>query len=131
VDGTPLSTPQPYFLKTLTTVLTNPDGLRDTSARPENTLLVDDSPYKNVRNNIWNAVHPTMFIGSHPERSLGYLEYELMPWLKRMKDSGQTVPDHCRNNPRFGSARLQEGNAAFAAMAYATISEKMVLRARA
>jgi hypothetical protein len=106
VDGTPLSTPCPYYLKTLATVFTNPDSLRDIGARPENTLLVDDSPYKNVRNNMWNAVHPTVFIGSHPERSVGYLEREFMPWLRHMKDSGQTVPDYCRNNPGFGSACL-------------------------
>jgi hypothetical protein len=65
-NGTPVSTPRPYFLKTLATVLTNPDGLRDTGARPENTLIVDDSPHKNVRNNMWNVVHSTTFIGSHP-----------------------------------------------------------------
>jgi hypothetical protein len=123
-DGTPVSTPRPYFLKTLATVLTNPNGLRDIGARPENTLIVDDSPHKNVRNNMWNAMHPTTFIGSHPQRSLGYLERELMPWLRRMKESSQTVPNYCRNN-------LQEGDAAFAAMAYAIVSEKMVLRARA
>jgi hypothetical protein len=88
-----MTTPRPYFLKKFATVLTNPDGLRDTGAHPENTLVVDDSPHKNVRNNIWNAVHPTVFIGSHPLRSLRYLECELMPWLRRMKESGQTTQD--------------------------------------
>jgi hypothetical protein len=126
-----VSTPRLYFLKTLATVLTNPDGLRDIGARLENTLLVDDSPHKNVRNNMWNAMRPTAFIGSHPQRSLGYLKRELMPWLRRMKESSQTVPDYYRNNPGFGSARLQEGDAAFAAMAYAIMSDKMVLHARA
>jgi hypothetical protein len=126
-NGTPVLTPGPYFMKTLATMLTNPDGLRDTSAHPENTLIVDDSPHKNVRNNMWNVVHPTAFIGSHSQRSLEYLEHELMPWLRRMKESGQTVPDYCRNNLRFRSARLQEGDAAFTAMAYAIMSEKMVL----
>jgi hypothetical protein len=76
-------------------------------------------------------VHPTTFIGFHPQRSLGYLEHELMPWLRRMKESGQTDPDYYINNPGFGSARLQEGDAGFAAMAYAIMLEKMVLRARA
>jgi hypothetical protein len=105
-DRIPVSTPRSYFLKTLATVFTNPDGLRDTSARPENTLLVDDSPHKNIRNNMWNIMHPIAFIGSHPQRSLGYLEHELMPWLRRMKESGQMVPDYCRNNPELRSARL-------------------------
>jgi hypothetical protein len=59
---------------------------------------------------MWNAVHPTTFIGAHPQWSLGYLERELMPWLRRMKESGQTVPDYCRNNPGFGSPRLHEGD---------------------
>jgi hypothetical protein len=54
-----------------------------------------------------------------------------MPWLRRMKESGQTDPDYYINNPGFGSARLQEGDAGFAAMAYAIMLEKMVLRARA
>jgi hypothetical protein len=51
-----------------------------------------------------------------------------MPWLRRMKESGQTVPDYCRNNPGFGSARLQEGDAAFAAMAYAGLSVRPSVR---
>jgi hypothetical protein len=78
-----------------------------------------------------HCVSSGAIIASHLERSLGYLERELMPWLRRMKDSGQTVLDLCRNNPGFGSARLQEGDEVFAAMAYASISEKMVLRAQA
>ena len=129
-DGTPLSKERPYFLKTLATLFNSPNGLRNTGAGPENTLLINDSSYKNVRNNRWNAVHRTPFIRSYPQRLLGYLERELMPWLRHLKDSSQTVPDFCRKNPGFGTARLQEGDAMFTAMAHATISEKMVLRAR-
>jgi NLI interacting factor-like phosphatase len=129
-DGSALGGDKPYFLKTLATIFNSPDGLRDTSACAENTLLVDDSPYKNVRNNMWNAVHPEPFIGAHPERYPGYLLRELMPWLRRLKESGQTVPEYCRNNPRFGHARLQEGDAMYTAMAHSKVSGKMVHRGR-
>ena len=128
---TPLSKEKRYFLKTLAIVFNSFDNLRDTGAHPENTLLVDDSPCKNVRNNKWNTVHSTPFIGSHLEHLLGYLERELMPWLRRLKDSGQTVPNFCRNNPGFGTARLQEGDATFEAMACVKVLKKMVLRAQA
>ena len=77
-DETPLATARSYFLKTLATILSSPNGLRDTSARPENTLLVDDFPHKNIRDNRWNVVYPTAFIASHPKHLLGYLERELM-----------------------------------------------------
>ena len=50
-DGTLLSTPKPYFLKMLAIVFSSSNGLRDTGACPENTLLVDDSPNKNIKNN--------------------------------------------------------------------------------
>ena len=129
-DGSSLGGEKPYFLKTLATIFRSAEGLRDTGARPENTLLVDDSPYKNVRNNRWNAVHPEPFIGAHPQRSVGYLQRELMPWLRRLKESGQTVPEYCRNNPGFGNLRLQEGDAMYTAMAHSKVSEKMVHRGR-
>ena len=41
-----------FFVKTLDTLFQHPDGLKGTSALPDNTLLIDDSPYKNVRNNM-------------------------------------------------------------------------------
>jgi hypothetical protein len=55
-----------------------------------------------------------------------------MLWLRRMRDSGHAVPDFCRNNPRLGTAHLQEGDSEFAAMAHATLSERtyFVLRLR-
>ena len=27
----------------------------------DNTLLIDDSPYKNMRNGMWSAIHPLPF----------------------------------------------------------------------
>jgi hypothetical protein len=87
-DGSPLMASQPYFLKTLAALFNNPEGLQDMGAHPENTLLVNDSSYKNIKNNMWNAVHPTIFIASHPDRSKEYLDHELRPWLRHLKDSG-------------------------------------------
>jgi hypothetical protein len=125
-EGSSLPRDRSYYLKTLATIFSSPDGLRDTGAGAESTLLVDDTPYKNVRNNRWNAVHPTAFIGAFPQRSFGYLEHQLMPWLRRLKESGQTVPEFCRNNAGFGTHRLQEGDALYTAMANAKVSERMV-----
>jgi hypothetical protein len=43
-------------------LLENSMGLASRGAIVENTLLVDDSPYKNVMNNPYNAIHPQSFI---------------------------------------------------------------------
>jgi hypothetical protein len=72
-------------------------------------------------------VHPIAFIASHPDCSMGYLDRELGPWLRHLKESSQMVSDLYRNNPGFGNARLQEGDAKFTSMSHTTCSEKMVL----
>ena len=57
-----LVTKGPYFfVKPLDTLFDHPDGLKGSGASVENTLLIDDSPYKNVRNGMWSAVHPLPF----------------------------------------------------------------------
>ena len=50
-----------FFVKPLDTLFQHPDGLKGSGASVESTLLIDDSPYKNVRNDMWNAVHPLPF----------------------------------------------------------------------
>ena len=50
-----------FFVKPLDTLFHHPDGLKGSGASLENTLLIDNSSYKNVRNNMWNVVHPLSF----------------------------------------------------------------------
>jgi hypothetical protein len=52
---------RPFFLKRLARLLGNSMGLAGRGATVENTLFVDDSPYKNVLNDPYNAVHPVTF----------------------------------------------------------------------
>jgi hypothetical protein len=53
---------RPFFFKCMACLLENSMGLASRGAIVENTLLVDDSPYKNVMNNPYNAIHPQSFI---------------------------------------------------------------------
>ena len=57
-NGAPVSEGLYFFVKTLDTLFQHPDGLKGSGALADYTLLIDDSPYKNVRNNMWNVVHP-------------------------------------------------------------------------
>ena len=60
-DGDPVTEGPYFFVKPLDTLFEHPNGLKGTGATLENTLLNDDSPYKNVRNDMWNVVHPLPF----------------------------------------------------------------------
>ena len=60
-SGAPVSEGPYFFVKTLDTLFQHPDGLKGSGTSADNTLLFDDSPYKNVRNNMWNAVHPSLY----------------------------------------------------------------------
>jgi hypothetical protein len=50
-----------FFLKRIARLLGDSMGLGGQGATAENTLLVDDTPYKNVLNDPYNAVHPMTF----------------------------------------------------------------------
>jgi hypothetical protein len=52
---------RPFFLKRLAHLLCDSMGLAGWGATVENTLLVDDSSYKNVLNNPYNVVHCMTF----------------------------------------------------------------------
>ena len=56
-NGAPVSEGTYFFIKTLDTLFHHPDGVKGSGTSADNTLLIDDSPYKNVRNNMWNVVH--------------------------------------------------------------------------
>ena len=60
-DQAPVTEGPYFFVKSLDTLFEHLDGLKGTGATLENTLLIDDFPYKNVRNDMWNAVHPLPF----------------------------------------------------------------------
>ena len=86
--GVPV-TEGPYFLvKPLDTLFDHPDGLKSTGATVENTLLIDNSPYKNVRNNMWNAVHPSLFHSATELAGTSWFRHQLIPWLRGLKHSG-------------------------------------------
>jgi hypothetical protein len=52
---------RPFFLKRLVRLLGDSMGLAGRGPIAENTLLLDDSPYKNVLNVSYNVVHPVTF----------------------------------------------------------------------
>ena len=48
-NGDPITEGPYFFVKPLDTFFDHPDGLKGKGASVENTLLIDNSPYKNVR----------------------------------------------------------------------------------
>ena len=94
-----LVTEGPYFfVKPLDTLFDHPDGLKGKGASVDNTLLIDDSPYKNVRNGMWSAVHPLPFHIVNEPAGTTWFQYQLIPWLRCLKQLGQTVPRFCEAN---------------------------------
>jgi hypothetical protein len=90
---------RPFYLKRLARLLGNSMGLASWVATAENTLLVDDSPYKNVLNDPYNVVHPLTFT-YFMEKSMKkkpYLTHQLWPFLKDLKDSGLPIPVYSNN----------------------------------
>ena len=84
-----LVTESPYFfVKSLDTLFDHPDGLKGKGASVDNTLLIDDSPYKNVRNGMWSVVHPLPFHIVNEPAGTAWFRHQLIPWLRRLKQSG-------------------------------------------
>ena len=90
-NGAPISEGPYFFVKTLDTLFLHPDGLKGSGASADNTLLIEDSPYKNIRNNMWNAVHPSPYQSVNEPAGTAWFRHQLIPWLHRLKHSGQTV----------------------------------------
>jgi hypothetical protein len=101
-----------FFLKRISHLLEDSMGLGGRGATAENTLLVDDTPYKTVLNDPYNAIHPLTFtyFTEKNTKKRPYLTYQLWPFLKGLKESGLPVPVHCRQNSLFGSTRLFPGD---------------------
>ena len=105
-NGDPITEGPYFFVKPLDTFFDHPDGLKGKGALVENTLLIDDSPYKNVRNGIWSVVHPLPFHNINEPARTAWFRHQLIPWLCRLKHSDQTVPRFCEANQGFGQRRL-------------------------
>jgi hypothetical protein len=99
---------RPFFLKCLARLLGNSMGLASQGATAENTLLMDDSSYKNVLNNPYNTIHPVTFtyFMEKSTKKKPYLIHQLWPFLKGLKDSGLSIPVYCREHSLFGSRWL-------------------------
>ena len=109
-NGDPVIERPFFFVKPLDTLFDHPDGLKGKGALVENTLLIDDSPYKNVRNGMWSAVHPWPFYSVNELTGTAWFRHQLIPWLRRLKHSRQTVPRFCEANQGFGQRRLLPDN---------------------
>jgi hypothetical protein len=103
---------RPFFLKCLTCLLGDSMGLAGRGTTAENTVLVDDSSYKNVLNNPYNTVHPVtfMYFMEKSTKKKPYLIHQLWPFLKGLKDSGLPIPLYCRQHSLFDSRRLFLGD---------------------
>jgi hypothetical protein len=103
---------RPFFLKRISRLLGDSMGLGRWDATVENTLLVDDTPYKNVLNDPYNAIHPLtfMYFKEKNTKKKPYLTYQLWPFLKGLKESGLPVLVYCRQNSLFGSKQLFPGD---------------------
>ena len=100
-NGDPVTEGPYFFVKPLDILFDHPDGLKSTGATMKNTLLIDDSAYKNVRNDMWNAVHPLPFHSVNEPAGTAWFRHQLIPWLRRLKHSGQSVPKFCEANQGF------------------------------
>ena len=80
-NGDPVTEGPYFFVKPLDTLFDHSDGLKGSGASVENTLLIDDSPFKNVRNGMWSAVHPLPFHSVNKPASMAWFRHQLIPWL--------------------------------------------------
>ena len=106
-----------YWLKRLARLLGHSHGLLEDGATVENTLLIDDTPYKNIKNSPFSAVHPPTCT-QYSERSFRngkqpFLIEVLQPFLQGLKDSNLAVPAYCEQNHKVGQRRCVPGDADF------------------
>ena len=95
-----------FFVKTLDTLFQHSNGLKGSGALPDNTLLIDNSPYKNIKNNMWNVVHPSPYHNLNELVGTPWFRHQLIPWLLRLRHLGKTVPRFCKANQGFGQRQL-------------------------
>jgi hypothetical protein len=85
---------KPIFLKDLTTLVEMGEV-----KSVQDVLLVDDSPVKNLLNDVNSAVHPTTWSGQVGDN---FLPATLRPWLDGLFLSNEAVPDYVKANPLLG-----------------------------
>lgn len=85
---------KPFFLKNLN-VFAKLLGL-DTV---EDVLLVDDSPQKNLLNDVHSAVHPPTWSGDDGDR---FITMHLQPWLEGLFRSNELVTEYVKRAPLPG-----------------------------
>ena len=78
-DGALINEHPYFFVKPLDTLFQHPDGLKGIGASVDNTLLIDDSLYKNFRNNMWNLVHPSSFHSVNKLVGSAWFQHQLIP----------------------------------------------------
>ena len=59
------------------------------------TLLIDDSPEKNLLNDEFSAIHPQTWTGDLNDK---FLMNTMLPWLKNMFSSNLSVAEYVRNH---------------------------------
>ena len=111
LNGAPVSEGPYFFVKPLDTLFQHSDGLKGIGALPNNTLLIDNYPNKNMRNSMWNAVHPISFHKINKPIGTTWLHHQLIPWLCQLRQLDQTVPKFCEANQGFigGNCFLMTG----------------------
>ena len=101
-----------YLLKRLDRLFCDTRLLARSGASVQNTLLVDDRPYRNVLNHPFSAVHPNSFFWDSAEckepqpTPNPYLTRVVTPFLAGLKQSGLDVQEYCRKNSSVGKPRL-------------------------
>ena len=55
---------------------------------------------------MWNAVHPLPFHSVNKPAGMAWFRHQLIPWLRRLKHSGQSVSRFCEANQGFCQRRL-------------------------
>ena len=89
----PNNVDRPWFLKRIARLLGYFIGFEGRGATMENNLLMDDTSYKNVLNDPYNAIHPQTFtfnLEKHTKKK-SYLIHQLWPFLKGLKESGSLI----------------------------------------
>ena len=100
-SGAPVSEGPYFFVNPLATLFQHPDGQKGNGASADSTLLIDDSPYKNVMNNMWNAMHLSPYHNLNKSIGTAWFRHQLIPWLHRLRYSGQTMPRFYKANQGF------------------------------
>ena len=93
----PKKSDKPFFLKSLDTLM----DMKEIDS-VDYTLLIDDSPIKNLMNNPYNAIHPRTWSGEQGDL---FLNGTLRPWLDGLLLSNRPVPEYVKANPLHGSQR--------------------------